>query len=99
MNGYKANFLYIVYVFDNQEYNNRRAGGDSLWIESHKRSEAETCRNSRGSTVRYFVLESISFMGWRMSRVQKFAKEALSQFPILLVQTILNFWGLNFTLD
>ena len=28
---------------------NRRADGDGLWIESHKRSEAETCKNPRGS--------------------------------------------------
>ena len=35
-------FCILHTVFDNQEYNTRRAGGAGLWIESHKRSEAET---------------------------------------------------------
>ena len=60
-------FCILHTVFNNQEYNNRRAGGAGLWIESHKRSEAETRKKQQGSIDRYFLLESISFLEWRMS--------------------------------
>ena len=38
-------------------HSNRRAGGDGLWIELHKRSEAESLQGSRKQTAREYCLQ------------------------------------------